>query len=220
MFETLIDVYYRIDSEGRIVMISPSITKAAGYQPEEVLGSDMRDFYVHPEERNRFIELLMKSGFVNDFEVQMKSKDGSVLWVSFNARMDKDKAGNFLGIEGIARDITERKRTRNALRESETRYRLLADNAIDVIWTVDFDNRLTYASPSFTRLVGFSVEEAKVRTMQQAFTPKSFENAIRIFTEEMEIEYSGHGDPTRSRMVELEMVHKDGNTVPVEGHFS
>jgi PAS domain-containing protein len=70
LFETLIDVYYRVDTEGRIVMVSPSITRAAGYQPEELLGSDVRDLYVHPEDRDRFLQILMRSGFVDDFEVQ------------------------------------------------------------------------------------------------------------------------------------------------------
>jgi diguanylate cyclase (GGDEF)-like protein len=55
--------------------------------------------------------------------------------------------------------------------------------------------------------------------MQQAYTQASFEKAIQIFTEEIAIESAGHGDPTRSWMVELELFHKDGNTVTVEGNF-
>ena len=105
-------------------------------------------------------------------------------------------------------------------RESETRYRLLAENAMDVIWTVDIeDMRLTYVSPSVTRLLGFTVEEAMARTMQQAYVPEAFEKAMQMLAEEMTIESAGHGDPTRSRMLELDLVRKDGNTVPVEGNF-
>jgi PAS domain S-box-containing protein len=110
-------------------------------------------------------------------------------------------------------------RREEALRESETRYRLLAENATDVIWTVGMDLRLTYISPSVTRLLGFTVEEAMKRTMQEAYTPESFEKAMQIFAEEMARESAGGGDPNRSRMIELELVHKDGNAVPVEGNF-
>ena len=89
----------------------------------------------------------------------------------------------------------------------------------NVIWTAGMDTQLTYISPSVTRLLGFTVEEAMVRTMHQVYAPASFEKAIQIFTEEMAIESAGNADPTRSRMLELELVRKDGNTVPVEANF-
>ncbi len=57
------------------------------------------------------------------------------------------------------------------------------------------------------------------RTMQEAFTPASFEKTIQIFAEEMEIENAGHGEPNRSRILELELIRKDRNTIPVEGNF-
>jgi PAS domain S-box-containing protein len=110
-------------------------------------------------------------------------------------------------------------RREEALSESETRYRLLAENATDVIWTVGMDMRLTYISPSVTKLLGFTVEEAMNRTMKEAYTPKSFEKAMQIFGEEMAKESAGRGDPSGSRMIELELVHKDGGSVPVEGNF-
>ncbi len=55
--------------------------------------------------------------------------------------------------------------------------------------------------------------------MQEAFTPASFEKTIQIFAEEMEIENAGHGEPNRSRILELELIRKDRNTIPVEGNF-
>ena len=84
---------------------------------------------------------------------------------------------------------------------------------------MDDITRLTYVSPSVTKLLGFTVEEALARTMPQAYTPAAFEKAMQIFAEEMAIESAGYGDPTRSRILELELVCKDGNTVPVEGNF-
>ena len=75
-----------------------------------------------------------------------------------------------------------------ALQESNTRYRLLAENAADVIWVVDMDMRLAYISPSVTRLLGYSVDEAMAKTMEEVFTPSSFEVAINALAEELATE--------------------------------
>jgi diguanylate cyclase (GGDEF)-like protein/PAS domain S-box-containing protein len=113
----------------------------------------------------------------------------------------------------------ENARLYEALRQGEARYRLLAENATDVIWTVGLNMQITYVSPSVTRLLGFTVEEAMARTMQQAYTPATFEKAMQMFAEEMALERAGRGDPKRSRTLELELYRKDGGTVPVEAHF-
>jgi len=109
---------------------------------------------------------------------------------------------------------------KEALEESEGHYRLLAENAADVIWTVDMGMRLTYISPSITRLLGYSVEETMGKKMVEVFTPASFETAMKALSEELTIEQMEQKDLFRSRVIELEMKHKDGSIVPVEVRYS
>ena len=104
----------------------------------------------------------------------------------------------------------ERKQAEKALRESEERHRLLADNAEDVIWTLDREGRRTYISPSVTRLRGYTVAEVMQQPVSQAFTAESAQD----FNKYMEAVRAGSAGP--SYRAELEQPCKDGSTVWVE----
>ena len=107
-----------------------------------------------------------------------------------------------------------------ALVENERRYRLLAENISDVIWTMDMDMRTTYVSPSITNLTGYTVEERTNLPLDKVLTPDSFEVVSKILKEELVIEASGSKDPSRARIMELEQVHKNGSTLWTEVKFS
>ncbi len=111
LIENSPDLHYRTDMEGKIIFISPSVYKFSGYTIEEATGMEMaKQLYLNPEERNDFLKMLQKKGFVDGFEAQLKKKDGSLWWASTNAHFFRDKHGNLHGVEGVTRDITERKK--------------------------------------------------------------------------------------------------------------
>jgi PAS domain S-box-containing protein/putative nucleotidyltransferase with HDIG domain len=111
-------------------------------------------------------------------------------------------------------------RVEEALKESKKQCQLLAENAADVIWTVDLNMKLTYISPSVVRLIGYSPEEAMTKEMEEVFTPASFEAAMKVLAEELAAEKTGQADPARSCTLELELNHKDGHVVPAEVSYS
>ena len=106
--------------------------------------------------------------------------------------------------------------------ESARRYRLLADNIADVIWVSNLQSpsRISYVSPSVTGLLGYSVEEAISRTMEEVFTPQSVLAARRALAEELALASRRGAGAARSRVFELELFHKNGSIVPVEVKFT
>ncbi|MCP3931409.1 MAG: PAS domain S-box protein, partial [Bacteroidetes bacterium] len=104
------DLRYRTDMEGRIVFISQSINKLSGYTVKEAVGMNIVEkMFSNPEERKLFLATLQKNDSVTDFESQMKRKDGSIWWASTNAHFFKSDDSSIHGVEGVTRDITERK---------------------------------------------------------------------------------------------------------------
>jgi len=222
--DNIADVIWTADSEARITYVSPSIKRVLGYTVEETLKLKISDILTpdSTEQARRFVKWQMKT-FAKGVQYPPTSmtlehvrKDGSTVWAEVMLSFMQDKNGNVTGIMGATRDITERKKTEEALRESEQRYRLLAENIKDVIWTVDMNLRLSYTSPSITQLTGYRHEEYITKTLEEILTPASAKFIANLFAEELALENSGHGDLFRARTFEVELICKDGSTVPVE----
>ena len=115
IFQNVQDVFYQTDSGGLIIDISPSIFRIMGYLPEELLGKSITLFYENSELRGNLLDSIEQKGAVWDYEIRVKTKSGEVKYVSLNAHKLFDSNGNQIGIEGSARDISERKQAETEL---------------------------------------------------------------------------------------------------------
>ncbi len=110
IFENLQDVYVRVDRQGLITMVSPSVFKRSGYTPDEVLGQRALDYFVDPGVIRRALYKLVRTRSVRNFEATLHRKDGSERQFMFNMLLLKDEDGRYSVVAALARDITELKR--------------------------------------------------------------------------------------------------------------
>ena len=83
----------------------------------------------------------------------------------------------------------------------------------DIIWIVDMDNKLIFVSPSITRVLDYTIDEAMDRNMKDVFTPQSIKYINKLLAEELAVINRGLKNSSESRMLELEMYHKNGQIV-------
>jgi diguanylate cyclase (GGDEF)-like protein/PAS domain S-box-containing protein len=133
IFESFEDLYYQTDEKGIIRVLSPSLYRLTGWSPDELIGKPVSDIYVSPKDREGLLAEISRSGFLRDYEVFLKKKDGTQTYASLTASILTDPDGRPCGIAGTLRDITERKLAEfqkeaalKALRESKQKYRDLS----------------------------------------------------------------------------------------------
>jgi len=224
-FKQLAEVFpetiFEANMKGDITYANEHGLKQFGFTQEEIVsGINIFDL-VSPLDRNLAMERIqtrIKDSDKSDkryLEYKAMKKDGSTFYamaLSVPIMVDGVPAG----IRGFILDITEHKQAENMLYESEERYRLIAENTADTIAIFGLDLKLTYISPSITKLRGYTVQEAMTQTMDQMLTPDSLQLASKNFADHTALELSGTADPTRTILMELEEYCKDGSTVFVE----
>ncbi len=165
LFENAGDGIFRLTPDGlRLSLANPAMVGILGYESADDLLDGVNDIghqiYVDPDRHKRRMELLLEPGAVNGFESQVHRKNGGVRVLTESTRAIRDAEKKLQGFEGIVKDITERKRREEALRESEERFRQLAEVIDDVFVIADLKNSsLLYASPNYEKLAGRPVQD-------------------------------------------------------------
>ncbi len=118
------------------------------------------------------------------------------------------------------KELALRTKAEESLRESERKYKLIADNTVDIIWMRDMDLRPLYVSPSVTKLLGYTVDEALNLSLADILTPESLERGLKEYREVVSLESKGAGDQNAVRTIELEQICKDGSTMWGENTIS
>ncbi|HEY9738152.1 MAG TPA: PAS domain S-box protein, partial [Trichocoleus sp.] len=122
IFENIVEGIFQTTPDGQYLSANPALARIYGYSsPHEMMGhltSIQQQLYVKPQRREEFIQALQQEGKVIGFESEIYRKDGSIIWISENARAVRDEAGTILYYEGTVEDITARKEAQAALQRA------------------------------------------------------------------------------------------------------
>jgi len=215
-------VYFK-DISLKYMTVNKALAEMVGVTKDEMIGKSDLDFFPKEQadaDRIDDVEVIATGRPLINIEKSLTGRNGKTLQVTTSKRPIYDENGYITGLVGMAVDITERKLIEKSLRASEARYRLLADNVSDIIWTRDLDLKLTYVSPSVEKHSGFSAEEKMKQPLEQSMPASSVEKSTRLFFEELALAQEENADPGRSVMIELDMYKKDGSIFPVESTVS
>jgi PAS domain S-box-containing protein len=206
-----------LHKDGRIVDANRRVEEMSGYTREDLIGSDFYSM-LEPDAKTRVAKMIKADG-ESPYEITARGKDGTLL--------ELEVLGKTIPYEGstirvaAVRDIGQRKAAEVALRRSEEKYRLLAENVEDIIFTLSNDLTFNYVSPSFVRLTGYSVEELVEMGWQGLFYPDALEQIMEWVTEDAFGILDGEGGTDRSSvMVEAELTKKDGTPCWIEVNVS
>jgi two-component system, cell cycle sensor histidine kinase and response regulator CckA len=210
IFNTSLQAFVLVDHDGTILALNPT-AKAWAYRlagRHIVEGDRVHDFI--PEAVESFTAAL--GGEVQSVERCLRGVDGIERWYETTHAPVVDERGGVIGVCLNARDVSERKRSEQALRDSEARYRDLFENASDLVCATTLEGAFLYVNPAWGDAMGYTQEALASRRFSELVHPESRDRYFDVVARAQAGESVGH--------VELVLVTADGVALTLEGNLS
>ncbi|WP_421931832.1 PAS domain S-box protein [Phenylobacterium sp.] len=194
------DIVLKVGMDDVIQYVSPSVRRY-GHDPEAMVGRRGREF-IHPEDLKRVLATVAELAAGCDVEatrdrsLRMRTRDGYV-WMEGRSALMRDEAGQSVALVSQMRDITERRAAYAALAEAEARFRLMAENATDMIVTTGLDGCITFAAPSSRAITGYDSRELVGMRPLDLTHPEDVAAVRRVFSN---VAMGRPGEPVRWRV--------------------
>jgi PAS domain S-box-containing protein len=185
LFERVRHGLFISSKEGKFLDCNQALLDILGYPTkEEFLKIDIvQNLYVTPEDRKTFMALAEKLGFVKDFEVEFKKKNGERITVLLTATAKRDEKGTTIGYEGLNIDITERKKMERELKEANDFLMNLIESSVDGIIVTDMKGDILIFNKGAEDLLGYKAEEVvekmNIRSIYQPGVAKEVMDKLR-----------------------------------------
>lgn len=159
IFESFPDIYFRTDMQGTLTLVSPSIVAELDYEPDEVIGRSITKLFSESAVADTIIQILTEFGIIKDYEICLLAKDGRHVEFSVNAHVVYADNNDSIALEGVLRDITERKeverlRTEESLREQSRILQSILDSMGDGVVVADIAGDFLLFNPAAETITG------------------------------------------------------------------
>lgn len=183
------DAVLLIDPSTRnILHCNLAAERVFGFASSELVGKSTQVLHVSKQAFDEFghlSESFLERGQVFQARAHMKRKDGELIATDHTVSTIREDAGWRDGVISIIRDITESEERQKALQKSETQYRLLADNSLDLIWAMDMNCAFTYVNPAIQTLTGYTAEEFIGTSLKDHYDSETFARLDKLIEEEV-----------------------------------
>ncbi|HET7008734.1 MAG TPA: PAS domain S-box protein, partial [Candidatus Binatia bacterium] len=213
LVETTAAVIWQADVESwRFTYVTPQAVRLLGYPLEQWYEKDFWISHIHPDDRERAIDTCMTRSRIAedfDFEYRMIRSSGEVVWVHDIVNCQHNADGPFQ-LRGLMLDITERKRNEQAIRESEERFRVVANAAPVMIWMSDPDKRCTFFNKGWLDFTGRTLEQELGNGWTEGVNSEDLDRCLTL--------YRNSFDARREYSMEYRLRRSDGEYCWVLGH--
>ncbi len=208
--ENALDFIAELDDKGRFLFVSPNSQRLFGRAPEQMLGHSIGESgmieNIHPDDRARFMDGFRENvigGGRGHALLRMRGGDESWRWFETTARTYRRSDGS-VRVVIISRDVSDRVQAQDELRESEERYRAVAEASQDLISEMDAEGQLLYMSPTCKSVLGYEPDDLVGTSPFALMHPDDSERAVSVFRESIENRAPQTNRPYRVR-------HRDGS---------
>ncbi|MDD4899613.1 MAG: PAS domain S-box protein, partial [Candidatus Omnitrophica bacterium] len=203
LIEASLDPLVTISADGKISDVNEALIKATGLLRQELIGTDFSSYFTEPEKAREGYQQVFEKGFVTDYPLTIRHKDGHMMDVLYHATVYRDEHGAVLGVFAAARDITMRKRIEEELKQYRNHLELLVQertsqlentnrqlrqardylesifnyaNAPFICWDTNF--KITRFNHAFERLTNYKSEEVLGKDLSVLFPSESKEESL------------------------------------------
>ena len=156
LIEANLDPLVTIGPDGKITDVNYSTEQVTGYPRDEIIGTDFSDYFTEPEKARNGYKEVFREGWVFDYPLEIKHRDGHVTPVLYNASVYKDESGDIIGVFAAARDITEIKQAENEIKRQAE----LLNLTQEAIIVRDMDSKVLFWNDGAVKIYGWGMEEA------------------------------------------------------------
>ena len=166
ILDDMMDTYFQVGKDGKLQRISPSLELMLGYSQEDAYQKPWAELFASQDDYRKFQSALEDSfGTLQNYQARLRHQQGHDVWVTLNAHHREGAQGRHEGFEGIARDTTKERDSKETLFQEKELWRVTLESIVDGVITTDINGQVSFLNPIAEKMTGWSNELARTKPL-------------------------------------------------------